>query len=757
MKRFLRRFLLSLLAALSLTAFASAEPSTFDPSATSGTLNFFTLTWTFDEATGTLTVSGNGYIPGYSADQFPWHHRRAAITAVVLEEGVTSIGTNAFLNCTNLTSVSFPQSLTGHISNSAFQNCTSLTSAILPDDVHGIGDYAFAGCTSLSTLTLPKRLVALGVHAFQDCTSLTAVEYPDSIITVPQYAFAGCTALERVTFPSNKYLIYEEGAFDGCSSLVSIDFTENIYPESWSHPADAIYFQGALTSVQPVEANVFRGCASLTNSIVMESYVTTVGPAAFEGCASIKNVILPESLTQISDGAFYNCTSLAQVIYTGSTEGWSDVFVGQNNDSLLQAELLLICPGSHNWDEGTVILPATCTTNGLLEYACTFCIMTTTENIPASGHIPVIDWAFSPTCTQPGQTEGSHCYGCGEVYVASQIIPPTGHTEVIYPAHAPSCTEFGLTEGRACSVCHEVLHVAELLPPTDHKEVVIPATPPTCTDIGFTEGRRCEVCGLVILAQKILLPTDHTEVTLTGAPPSCTETGLSDGKHCAFCGKVTAAQTELPALGHSMVDDEAIPPTCLTSGLSKGKHCARCGKVVTAQEIVPPLNHRYDNKHDTDCNLCGAVRDVDTKPSVSGAQSIALPDAAVSIVVKEESRTVSVYEDGSFSLDVTEGSFDVVVKIPGALTQTVKNIAATGADISLPSTEVVKGDTNGDDMINIMDMAAFRQNFGKTGAAVQNAFTDTNGDGMVNIMDMGTFRMNFGKTAAKDCTVEYSA
>jgi hypothetical protein len=54
-----------------------------------------------------------------------------------------------------------------------------------------------------------------------------------------------------------------------------------------------------------------------------------------------------------------------------------------------------------------------------------------------------------------------------------------------------------------------------------------------------------------------------------------------------------------------------------------------------------------------------------------------------------------------------------------------------------------------------MDMAAFRQNFGKSGSAVQNPYTDTNGDGMVNIMDMGTFRKNFGKTAAKDCTVEY--
>ena len=113
--------------------------------------------------------------------------------------------------------------------------------------------------------------------------------------------------------------------------------------------------------------------------------------------------------------------------------------------------------------------------------------------------------------------------------------------------------------------------------------------------------------------------------------------------------------------------------------------------------------------------------------------------------------------DGSFCIDVSENAFDVTVKQPGYLTHTVKNVTSNGAAVELGVITLLAGDTNGDDMINIMDMAAFRQNFGKSGDSVQNAFTDTNGDGMVNIMDMGTFRKNFGKTAAKDCTVEYSA
>ena len=88
---------------------------------------------------------------------------------------------------------------------------------------------------------------------------------------------------------------------------------------------------------------------------------------------------------------------------------------------------------------------------------------------------------------------------------------------------------------------------------------------------------------------------------------------------------------------------------------------------------------------------------------------------------------------------------------------TVKGVTAEDGSITLPEIAPVKGDTNGDDMINIMDMGAFRANFGKVGGSIANEFTDVNGDGMVNIMDMGTFRANFGKTAAKDCTVEYGA
>ena len=138
------------------------------------------------------------------------------------------------------------------------------------------------------------------------------------------------------------------------------------------------------------------------------------------------------------------------------------------------------------------------------------------------------------------------------------------------------------------------------------------------------------------------------------------------------------------------------------------------------------------------------------RPTVSGT---VIGGKDLTVTVAGESAEVNA--DGSFSGSIPEGAFDVVVKQAGCLTYTVKNVRAENGNITLPEITLVQGDVNGDDMINIMDMGVFRQNFGKVGANILNALADVNGDSMVNIMDMGIFRSNFGKTAAKDCTVTF--
>ena len=99
----------------------------------------------------------------------------------------------------------------------------------------------------------------------------------------------------------------------------------------------------------------------------------------------------------------------------------------------------------------------------------------------------------------------------------------------------------------------------------------------------------------------------------------------------------------------------------------------------------------------------------------------------------------------------------MVITRPGCLTFTVKDVAVEGFGIDFGVIDLVPGDVNGDNKINISDMGAFRQDFGKVGETIANSLTDVNNDGKVNIADMGIFRQNFGKTAEKDCTYTFQS
>ena len=161
--------------------------------------------------------------------------------------------------------------------------------------------------------------------------------------------------------------------------------------------------------------------------------------------------------------------------------------------------------------------------------------------------------------------------------------------------------------------------------------------------------------------------------------------------------------------------------------------------------------HSYE---DGKCVVCGHG----SKPAtaVTGTISGVKSDAAIKIMQAGQLVGEAAAEDGSFSVSAS-GECDVVITKGGCLTYTVKGVNVSDANIDLGEIQLVAGDVNEDDKINIADMGVFRQEFGKTGDAIGNACTDVNGDGKVNIADMGVFRQNFGKTAEKDCTVEYGA
>ncbi len=112
---------------------------------------------------------------------------------------VTSIGSEAFKDCSSLASITLPNSVTS-IGNNAFHDCNSLTSVTLPNSVTSIGNNAFFSCSSLESVTVGNSVTSIGAGAFYGCDSLTSITIPDSVTSVGVGAFSGCRSLASITF-----------------------------------------------------------------------------------------------------------------------------------------------------------------------------------------------------------------------------------------------------------------------------------------------------------------------------------------------------------------------------------------------------------------------------------------------------------------------------------------------------------------------------------------------------------------------------
>ena len=272
------------------------------------------LTWVLDDE-GTLTISGTGQMKNYQrymAGYAPWYSHKTQIVAIVISNGVTSIGVQAFSYCSSLTSVTIGNSVTS-IGEEAFSYCSSLTSVTIPDSVTSIGEAAFYDCDHLTRVTIPDSVTSIGTNAFYQCSSLTSVTIGNSVTSIGEYAFYYCSSLTSVTI-GNSVTSIGANAFLFCSSLTSVTIPDSVT----SIGACAFYDCSSLTSVTipdsvtSIGANAFQGCNSLT-SVTIGNSVTSIGTNAFYQCSSLTSVTIGNSVTSIGDGAFQRCSNLTSV------------------------------------------------------------------------------------------------------------------------------------------------------------------------------------------------------------------------------------------------------------------------------------------------------------------------------------------------------------------------------------------------------------------------------------------------------------
>ena len=167
------------------------------------------LTWTLD-GDGTLTISGTGKMYDYDYSEYkkaaPWIRDIYKIKSVVIEDGVTSIGSQAFYatdGYPNITKVTIPSSVES-IGGSAFLNCRKLVSITLPDSVEKLGDHAFYDCVKLTSVALSRSMTEIGERTFAFCHDLERVTIPKSVTKIDYTAFSHCDKLADIAYGGTK-------------------------------------------------------------------------------------------------------------------------------------------------------------------------------------------------------------------------------------------------------------------------------------------------------------------------------------------------------------------------------------------------------------------------------------------------------------------------------------------------------------------------------------------------------------------------
>lgn len=134
------------------------------------------LSYNFDKASGSLTISGSGDTDNYDFTfcNSPWYPYRELVQSVTIDEDVTAIGNALFKDCVNMTTVNIPRHV-DNIGMFAFENCKSLLSVEIPEGVTELKNSLFYGCSSLTSIVIPKNVTAIGHLVFTGCTGLTSL------------------------------------------------------------------------------------------------------------------------------------------------------------------------------------------------------------------------------------------------------------------------------------------------------------------------------------------------------------------------------------------------------------------------------------------------------------------------------------------------------------------------------------------------------------------------------------------------------
>lgn len=270
----------------------------------------------------------------------------SGLTSVTIPSTVTSIGAGAFKDCSSLTTVYFNAvsctMLGDYLGYTAFVGCNSLTTVIFGDSVIAIPDRAFESCTGLTNIVIPNSVTSIGYLAFWNCSGITSVTIGTSVTSINNRAFENCSALTTLNYNAINCDTME--CFVGCNTLTSVVFGDNvaIIPYRAFESCTGLSSITIPNSVTHIGDRAFELCTGIS-SITIPNSVTNIGDRAFRDCSGLTTATIGNSVTNIGEYAFYRCNELSSITIPNSVTN-----IGNSAFALCDSLLSIVIPESVN-------------------------------------------------------------------------------------------------------------------------------------------------------------------------------------------------------------------------------------------------------------------------------------------------------------------------------------------------------------------------------------------------------------------------